>query len=118
MTLTGITTAPKLGRIVRLGANSLQYQAYPGSVGTDEFSYTVTDQLGAVGQRHRPGRDRAARHAAAAARRARHGDRRGRPDRRVEALANDLIAAGDRVSIELVDPPEGVELASPHGPAC
>ena len=48
VTLTGIATAPALGRIIRIGANSLQYQAYPGSVGTDEFSYTVTDQLGAV----------------------------------------------------------------------
>ena len=116
VTLTGITTAPKLGRIIRLGANSLQYQAYPGSVGTDEFGYTVTDQLGAPASGTvrvaivPPGTpqpplavpDTVTVEAGRTA--------------RVEALANDLIAAGDRVSIELVDPPAGVELASPQGP--
>ena len=31
-------------------------------------------------------------------------------------LANDYVAAGDRVSIELVGDPEGVTLESPQGP--
>ena len=116
VTLTGITTAPELGRLVGLGANSLKYQAYPGSVGTDEFDYTVTDGQGASASG-------TARIAVVAP---------GAPQpplavadvvtvepgrtARVEALANDLVAAGDRVSIELDRAPDGVELASPQGP--
>ncbi|HQR27901.1 MAG TPA: fibronectin type III domain-containing protein, partial [Nocardioides sp.] len=34
----------------------------------------------------------------------------------VDPLANDVIAAGDRVVVELVQPPAGVRLASPTGP--
>lgn len=116
VTLTGITTAPTLGRIIRVGANSLQYQAYPGSVGTDEFGYTVTDQQGlsasgtvriAIVPPGTPQPPLAVPDTVTV--------EAGRTAR-VEALANDLIAAGDRVDIELVDPPEGVELASPQGP--
>ncbi|HSX67377.1 Ig-like domain-containing protein [Nocardioides sp.] len=44
--VTGVATAPKLGRIMAFGANSLTFQAYPDAVGTDEFSYEVTDQYG------------------------------------------------------------------------
>ena len=116
VTLTGVSTAPALGRIVKFGANSLHYQAYPGSVGTDEFGYTVTDQQGATASGTvrvavvPPGTpqpplavpDTVTVEAGRTA--------------QVEALANDLIAAGDQVSIELVDPPEGVELATPQGP--
>lgn len=116
VTLTGISTAPKLGRVIRFGANSLHYQAYPGSVGTDEFSYTVTDPEGAAASGTvriaivPPGTPQpplAVPDAVTV-----------EPGRtaRVEALANDLVADGDRVSIELVDPPEGVELESPQGP--
>jgi len=34
----------------------------------------------------------------------------------VDALANDLVAPGDRVTLELVDPPEGVRLETDTGP--
>ena len=47
ITVTGITSAPRLGRIVSFGGNFLQYQAYPRTVGTDEFTYSVVDSQGA-----------------------------------------------------------------------
>ncbi|MGN0063436.1 MAG: Ig-like domain-containing protein [Nocardioides sp.] len=49
VTLTGITSAPRLGRVLSFTASTLEYQAYPDSAGTDEFTYTVTDTHGAVG---------------------------------------------------------------------
>ena len=102
-------------RIVKFGANSLHYQAYPGSVGTDEFAYTVTDQQGATASGTvrvavvPPGTpqpplavpDTVTVEAGRTA--------------QVEALANDLIAAGDQVSIELVDPPEDERSTTPLG---
>lgn len=116
VTITGLGSAPRLGRLVTIGANSLAYQAYPGSVGTDEFTYTVTDGRGGTGTG-------TARVAVVAP---------GTPQpplavpdtvtvetgrtARVEVLANDLVAAGDRVSLELLDAPPGVELASSTGP--
>ena len=48
VTILGLDSAPELGRVVRIGANSIEYTAYPSSVGTDEFTYSVTDSLGAV----------------------------------------------------------------------
>ena len=116
VTLTGISAAPGLGRVVGFGAGSLRYQAYPGSIGTDELRYTVTDGRGGTA-------DGSVRVAVVAP---------GAPQpplavadtvtvepgrtARVAALSNDLVAAGDRVSIELVQPPDGVELVSPQGP--
>ena len=47
VTVTGITSAPRLGRIVSFGGNFLEYQAYPRTVGTDEFTYSVVDAQGA-----------------------------------------------------------------------
>ena len=42
----GGTGAPRLGRILAYGANSITYQAFPQSTGTDEFTYEVTDTYG------------------------------------------------------------------------
>ena len=112
VTLLGIGSAPRLGRLVKFGANSVHYQAYPGSAGTDEFTYQVTDPFGGVGSRSarsglrwsNPG----APQPPLAVPDVPH--RRARPDRdRVDVLANDLLAAGDRATVELVDPPDGVE---------
>ncbi|WP_051451648.1 fibronectin type III domain-containing protein [Actinospica robiniae] len=50
VTLTGITSAPTLGRILSQNATSLTYQAFPTSAGTDSFGYQVSDRFGAVGQ--------------------------------------------------------------------
>ena len=47
VTILGLDSAPKLGRVVRIGANSIDYNAYPNSEGTDEFTYRITDSLGA-----------------------------------------------------------------------
>ena len=47
VTVTGITSAPRLGRIEAVGGNFLEYQAYPRTVGTDEFTYSVVDSQGA-----------------------------------------------------------------------
>ena len=48
VTMLGVSAAPLLGRVVKYGANSIEYQAYPGSAGTDEFSYLITDSAGGV----------------------------------------------------------------------
>ncbi|GAB2886842.1 Ig-like domain-containing protein [Myroides odoratimimus subsp. xuanwuensis] len=116
VTVLGIDSAPALGRVVRHGANSLEYLAYPGSAGTDEFTYTVSDTMGGVATG-------SARVAVAP------------PDTpqpplavpdtltvepgrlaTVDVLANDVIASGDRVSVALVSAPDGVELTSETGP--
>jgi hypothetical protein len=108
--------APQLGRIVRLGANSLEYQAYPGSQGTEAFSYLVTDSSGATASGTvrvavvPPGSPQpplAVNDALTV-----------EPGRTatIDVLANDLIAAGDRVEIELVDAPDVATLDSPTGP--
>lgn len=116
VTLTGITSAPVLGRLMTYGANSLQYQAYPGSVGTDEFSYTVTDPQGAqasgtvriaVVQPAHPQPPLAVPDTITV-----------EPGRlaTIDVLSNDLVADGDRVTIELLGAPDGVTLESEQGP--
>lgn len=108
--------APQLGRVVRFGANSLEYQAYPGSQGTEEFTYLVTDAFGAVAS----GTVRVAVSPPGAPQPplAVNDALTVEPGRRatIDVLGNDLLAAGDRVEIELVDPPAGAELESPTGP--
>ncbi len=46
--LIGQDTAPTKGRITEVGEAWLVYEAYPASVGTDTFTYTVRDKLGAT----------------------------------------------------------------------
>ncbi|MGC5629130.1 Ig-like domain-containing protein [Georgenia sp. Z1344] len=48
--LLGAGTAPQLGRVVEVGAGYLDYEAYGQSSGTDTFTYSVRDRLGAVAQ--------------------------------------------------------------------
>ncbi|WP_036555544.1 fibronectin type III domain-containing protein [Nocardioides insulae] len=116
VTLTSISTPPRLGRVLNHGANSLVYEAFPDSGGTDEFGYTVEDEQGgtaegtvrvAVAPPAEPQPPLAVDDTARVA-----------PGRtvRVDAVANDHVAAGDRVTMELVDPPEGVELTGDTGP--
>ncbi|KQV07663.1 Ig-like domain-containing protein [Leifsonia sp. Root112D2] len=54
VTLDGIKTAPGLGRVADVTTSSFTYQAYPLSLGTDTFTYTVRDVYGktAVGTVH------------------------------------------------------------------
>jgi hypothetical protein len=48
--LLGETTAPSKGRILAKTADSLTYEAYADSLGTDTFSYAVQDPYGKVGE--------------------------------------------------------------------
>ena len=50
-----MTVPPTLGRIVAVGPDSISYQSYPGSLGTDTFTYQVTDPYGLTGTRDRCG---------------------------------------------------------------
>ncbi len=45
--LTGIDTAPSLGRVVERTSTSFTYEAFAGGSGTDEFSYVIRDTFGA-----------------------------------------------------------------------
>jgi hypothetical protein len=116
VTILGLDSAPALGRILKIGANSIDYQAYPGSVGTDEVHYRLTDSLGATATGIArvvvapPGTPQAPLAVADAMTVA--------PGRTasVDVLANDLVSSGDRVTVSLVDPPSGVSLESPTGP--
>ena len=47
--VSGLSSAPTLGRVLSMNATSLTYQAYPMSAGTDSFSYRVVDRFGGVG---------------------------------------------------------------------
>jgi hypothetical protein len=116
VTMLGLDSAPQLGRVVRIGANSIEYTAYPGSGGTDEFTYTITDSLGATSTGTArvsivsPGPPQpplAVPDSITVA-----------PGRTavVDVLANDLVATGSRVTLSLVAPPPGVRLRSATGP--
>ncbi|MBT8226806.1 MAG: cadherin-like domain-containing protein [Dactylosporangium sp.] len=47
--LIGAARAPRLGRVIAVGPDYLDYEAYPAGAGTDEFSYQLRDGLGARG---------------------------------------------------------------------
>ena len=46
--LKEVTSPPGLGRIIRQGSDSFVYQAFPGTAGTDTFTYEVEDTLGST----------------------------------------------------------------------
>ncbi|UFU01738.1 Ig-like domain-containing protein [Ruania suaedae] len=46
--LLGVDSPPALGRVVEVGATYIDYQAFTDSAGTDEFTYSVRDRLGAI----------------------------------------------------------------------
>jgi hypothetical protein len=46
--LTGIKTAPSLGRVAHQTSTSFTYEAFAGSTGTDTFTYELRDTQGAV----------------------------------------------------------------------
>ncbi|QDZ14130.1 Ig-like domain-containing protein [Humibacter ginsenosidimutans] len=46
VSLDGIVSQPTLGRIAATTSTSFTYEAYPGSGGTDTFTYKVTDTYG------------------------------------------------------------------------
>ncbi|MEU0880523.1 Ig-like domain-containing protein [Lentzea sp. NPDC005914] len=48
--VTGIASAPALGRVVGMASTSLTYEAFPTSNGTDTFGFVVTDAYGRAGE--------------------------------------------------------------------
>lgn len=52
VSVVGITSAPKLGRVVSFSPSAVTYEAYPtdGLTGTDTFSYVVMDKYGKTGE--------------------------------------------------------------------
>ncbi|HEV2796722.1 MAG TPA: Ig-like domain-containing protein, partial [Nocardioides sp.] len=110
VTVTGITSAPRLGRIVDYGGNFLEYEAYPRTVGTDEFTYSVVDSQGAFatgtvrvavveGTQPQPPLAVEDRLTVAPGRTA-----------TFDPLANDFIAPGDSVEVALLDGPDDAKL--------
>ena len=100
-TFTGVTVPPKLGRIVSYGPDSVVYQAYPRSSGSDQFTYQVADPYGETGTATVqlsvapavPAQPPVATDDEAVA----------APGRwvHVDVLANDLVAEGDPVALSL-----------------
>ncbi|WP_225752950.1 Ig-like domain-containing protein [Actinotalea sp. Marseille-Q4924] len=110
--LLGEARAPRKGRIVERGASWLEYEALPGEVGTDTFTYAVEDWVGQratatirVGIVPRPtgSTDVVSR----------NDDVRVRPGQTVEVrvLANDVDTSGGELDLDdaLVVQPEGVQ---------
>jgi large repetitive protein len=121
--VSGITSAPTLGRVVAFSPNSFTYEAYPGAdmLGTDSFTYQVIDQYGRTGV----GSIRVAVTAPGQTQPPVAVDDQiiARPGAEVQAnvTANDYFARDDAVTIapltRLNKPvPEGVQLASDKGP--
>ncbi|WGL53221.1 Ig-like domain-containing protein [Nocardioides sp. BP30] len=116
VTLTGISSAPSLGRVLRAGADSLVYQAFPDSAGTDDFTYTVADPNG--GTATGTVRVGVVPPAVPAAPVAVDDTATVAPGRTmtVDVLANDQVAATDRVTVALVRPaPGGVSVDAETG---
>jgi hypothetical protein len=107
VTVTGITSAPQLGQILAVNADSIVYQAYPVSStsgpfegGTDTFSYQVTSPTGQSAQANiRVGVTPPASVQPPVA--VDHFGT-GAPGKEVvvDLLAGDVIAAGDPVTVE------------------
>jgi hypothetical protein len=121
VTVTGLGSAPTLGRIERVGMTSMTYLAYPTKAGTDSFSYVATDRYG----KHGNGTIRIAVIPATAPQPPVAVDDSVVAARNtalsVDVLQNDIIATGDSVSIGSLaerNPglPTGVHLAGPQGP--
>ncbi len=115
VTIVSLESAPSLGRITAYGAGTMEYQAYPGSSGTDEFRFVVVDDHGgravgtarvAVAPPGTPQPPLAVPDVVDVA-----------PGRTmsVDPLQNDFISPGDRVEVSLVDPPEGVRYDAETG---
>ncbi|ADG75089.1 Fibronectin type III domain protein [Cellulomonas flavigena DSM 20109] len=110
VTLLGPASAPALGRITEVGPDWLEYEADRGSRGTEKFTYAVEDWVGQravasvrVGIAPRP--------SGAAGLVAVDDAVTLRPGQRVEVrvLANDIDSTGRELSLEAIEPPEGLD---------
>lgn len=110
VTLLGPAAVPSLGRVVEVGADWIEYEALPGSRGTDTFTYAVEDWVGQravatvrVGIAPRPttGSGVVAVDDAVTL----------RPGQRVEVrvLANDIDSTGRELTLESIEAPDGVQ---------
>ncbi len=119
VTVAGIGSAPKLGRVVGSSPTSVTYEAYPDgdNVGTDTFSIMVTDRYG----KQAPAIVRVGVTPPGAPQPpvAIQDDVTAAPGAmiRVDARANDLIARSDKVTIAPLDPlndslPAGVKVTT------
>lgn len=111
VTLLGQAQAPTKGRIVDRGADWFEYEALPGEVGTDTFTYAVEDWVGQratatvrVGIAERP--------PTAAEVFSRNDDVTVRPGQTIEVrvLANDRATGGGELELaQGLEVPDGVE---------
>lgn len=110
VTLLGQASAANLGRITEVGPDWLEYEALPGSRGTDTFTYAVEDWVGQravatvrVGVAPRP--------SGASGVVAVDDAVTLRPGQRVEVrvLANDIDSTSRDLKLESVEVPEGVD---------
>ncbi len=119
VTVAGIGSPPRLGRVVGSSPTSVTYEAYPDSdnVGTDTFSMMVTDRYG----KQAPAVVRVAVVPPGAPQPpvAIQDDVTAAPGAviRIDARANDLISRSDKVSIAPLDPlndtlPAGVKVTA------
>jgi len=120
VTVTGIGSAPRLGRVTAISPTSITYEAFPTSAGTDSFTYEAVDQFDKSGEATLriavvpPGDPQAPV--------AVDDQLTASPGAHVEAdvLTNDIFAADDNVTIATASAganfPDGVSLASPTGP--
>lgn len=121
--VVGVTSAPKLGRVLGTSPTGVTYQAYPnhGVAGTDTFEYVMVDRFGSTGTGTirigvvAPGQTQppvAVNDVVTA-----------KPGSvvKVNPMGNDLLAAGDKVTIAPLEQlnrplPAGAKLDKDEGP--
>lgn len=111
VTLLGLASPPSHGQVVEVGPDWIEYEAFPGELGTDSFDYAVEDWVGQravatirVGIGPRP--------PGAAPVSARDDAVTLRPGERIEVrvLANDVDSSGGELHLEpTLEMPEGVD---------
>ncbi|MEZ0449774.1 Ig-like domain-containing protein [Cellulomonas sp. ICMP 17802] len=111
VTLLGQASAAAHGRVTEVGPDWIEYQALPGELGTDTFTYAVEDWVGQravaeirVGIGPRP--------TGAASVVARDDEVTVRPGQRVEVrvLANDIDSSGGELTLDpVLDKPDGTD---------
>ncbi|MCM0641426.1 Ig-like domain-containing protein [Cellulomonas wangsupingiae] len=110
VTLLGQASAPTLGRVTEVGPDWIEYEALPGSRGTDTFTYAVEDWIGQravatvrVGIAPRP--------SGASGVVAVDDAVTLRPGQRAEVrvLANDIDSTSRELTLDSIEVPDGVE---------